>query len=927
MKYFKFQLYIFLMLMMTFNVMAAVRNGSLSRCNAKVMSRYIKIDKLRENGWKCPDLENWPSWWFPVGKNVHFQHYKRGGAAGDAYAEISGNKGFLYVYDGTKLKKTDYILSFWAKGKGILRVGYMAYGKKSGKIIGVTPPKASLIKVDSEEWIYFRTLMKTSSDLHNVHIFFQAFKGKVAFDNIEFKPATPLMEKMVEQAGYLYSRNGLISNVRVTDNSEQIKKVFSEYQQLIQEIKITKDKIPSTLYDEIMRKDEAIRLRVNLEKKIVRTRYVNDMIMLIGVCRHLLKQPAPLIHINVKKTGPSKDNSSEFLAPGKRNIKTGEVKVSKIWLNKLRYDENENASAIINIKNSSSKTFTGKIIVSLCYGLNQSKIISNNSISIAPGKIQERRLDFKVGPETYGRGLKVTLYNETGKSADSWQEYFPVAKEWLRVQQSLYAGGEPRLAYFNQSHRFALEPTDFGVNDTSTTTYLSGQVRYKVITRHKKDRYKYLDKMGIKGTIYQTSSFCGQMGYEEARKHPEFLMYDTNGQFAVDPVYGGYPNPMELDSPVDIGKTRKIKHKFLNRKLTSWQHVNVNLANQEAIKYGAEKVKEFSKKMAFNGVYFDGNLGVQKGYDYTGKLTVPSDKIEDYVKLNARNHKLWAKILKSEDPYFGLWYNWSLGAMNYYVKQRGMKNYLGSGIIAGDEALKAAASGKNITFLSEWQTHMFLSGMASHPQKCLEMLLKNRDFITQRYGANTIVGYIFIPIKDPKKGGLNKWAWTTVNYLSAQIIAAQTRLAGGFYPSFRPMTQFMARYCRFIWSPKLKVVKNPEKIIKIHCSKKIWWKNTVYKIKGNKYDYLVINLVAKPNMKKWDFDWLGVPKQIKNTKISLCDNFAQDSEIMALRPYDFDEPQQIVEKQLKPQTHNSSINFTVPSFRYYMMIVCKVKKA
>ncbi len=922
MKYVKLQIYTFLMSVIMFNAVAAVRNGSLSKRDAKVMARYIKIDKLRAKGWKCPDLKDWPMWWYPMGKDVDFTYYKRGGATGRAYAEISGKKGFLYVYDGTKLKKDDYVLSFWAKGKGILRAGFLAYGKKNGKIIGVTPPSATLLKLNSEEWIYYRISMKRNPDIYSVHIFFQAFKGKVAFDNIALKPASPLMIKMLKQANYLYARNGLISNLKITVNSEQIKKAFNEYRELITRVKTAKKKIPSAIYSDIIKYDEIICQRIDPDKKNVRTRYVNDMILLMRVCQQLLGQRISPVRIKAENPDMSENTSSQSMIPGKRDIKIGEVKVSDIRLNKLRYDEDENASVIINIKNSATKTFSGKIIVSLCYGLNQNKIISNDSIFIEPGKRHTKKINFNVGPETYGRGLMVSLRNKSGKLIDSWQEYFPVAKEWFRVQQHLSSDiwTDPRSSYFNQYHRFALEPTDYGVHDTSATKYLSGQGRYNVVTKHKKNRYRFMNKMGIKGTIYQTSSFCGQMGYEEARKHPEFVMYDTNGQFAVDPIYGSYPNPMELDSPIDTGKTRIIKHKFLNRKLTSWQHVNVNLANRDAIQYGAEKVKEFSKKIPFDGVYFDGNLGVQKGYDYTGKLTVPSDKTEDYVKLNVRNHSLWREILQSEDPYFGLWYNWSFGAVDYYVKQRGMKNYLGSGIITNDSSLKAAASGKNITFLMEWQTRMFTSGRASNPEKSFEMLLKNRDFLTQKYGVNTIVGYIFIPVKDRKNGGLNKWSWTTVNYLTAQIMATQTRLAGGFYPSFRPMTQFTARYCRFIWSPKLKVVKEPEKIISLNDKQKIWWKNTVYTLKGGKYDYLVINLVAKPKMKKWDFELLGSPKEIKNIKISLHGKFSKNVAIIALRPYELGETQQIIEKPLKTN------NFIVPNFKYYMMIVCKIKK-
>ncbi len=748
----------------------------------------------------------------------------------------------------------------------------------------------------------------------------------MAFGEVSFHPASLLTEKMIEQAERLSFGKNLITNLTVTKNSEELKKLIAEYQQTIDQLKAAPDKTSKALFEEIIKEDKNLRLRISKGHEILPSRYVNDMILLMCVCKQLLGQPLHNFEPNAKGVKPQADGQSQLLMPGQREIKPGEIKIRKIRLDKLRYDEDELARATIDMRNLSSSLFTGKVLVSLEYDLNQSRSITEIPISVKAGENLKKTFSFNTGSETYGRGLKAELYNKSGDLIDVWREYFPVAKEWFRVQQHLWGPEDPRDAYFNQEHRFALEPTDYGVHDTSASVYLSGQVQYKVNTKAKKDRYSYIDELGMKGTIYQTSSFCGQMGYEEARKHPEFLMYDSNGQFAVDPIYGSYPNPMELDSPIDIGPTRKVEHWFLDRKLTSWQHVNINFANQDAITYAAKKIKDFSKKMVFDGVYFDGNLGVQKGYNYSGNLNVPSDKTEDYIKLNTRNHKLWAEILQADDPYFGLWFNWSYGAIEYYVRQRGMKNYLGSGIVAGNDTIKAVTESKNTMFLMEWQTHQFTSGTAAKPIDCFNMFLENRDWITQQYGANTIVGYVFFPIKNKKNGGLNKWAWTTINHLSAQIIAGQTRLAGGFLPSLRPMTQFTTRYSRFIWAPDLKLLKSPEKTVQVHTDSKIWWKNSVYKITGKESDYLVINLVTVPAMEKWDFDWLETPDKITDTKVILTEEFARSSTVMALRPYDFDEPQQIVEKQLQTKTDNSSISFTIPPFRYYMMIVCKIKK-
>ncbi len=124
MKYCKLFLGIFFGLLVGMSVLADVRNGDMKRRDAKTMAQYIDVNKLREKGWKCPELENWPLWWTALGNGVDFQYHGSGGVAGGPYAEISGNKGFLMAYEGNELKKQNYVLSFWAKGKGTLLTSF-----------------------------------------------------------------------------------------------------------------------------------------------------------------------------------------------------------------------------------------------------------------------------------------------------------------------------------------------------------------------------------------------------------------------------------------------------------------------------------------------------------------------------------------------------------------------------------------------------------------------------------------------------------------------------------------------------------------------------------------------------------------------------------------------------------------------------------
>ena len=259
-----------------------------------------------------------------------------------------------------------------------------------------------------------------------------------------------------------------------------------------------------------------------------------------------------------------------------------------------------------------------------------------------------------------------------------------------------------------------------------------------------------MKKIGVITTIYHNISYCGKMGYEVIRQHPEFSLYDANGQFAVDPVYGGVPNPMEIASPIEIGPKRKVVKPYLNRKITPWGHSPVNTAMREVIEFEANAVKEYAKVLGFDGLYTDGNWGVDSGYGYDGKPNVPTNDRAEYMRLNARNHQIFSAILKKDDPNFGTWYNWAFSYCDYMLNL-GQKGYLGSGVKGdvGDDTIRAAAATNSMFLLEIQDAFSKDDSLWTAPEYFLNMLADNRDLMMQKYGCNTIIGYMF-PWTEPE---------------------------------------------------------------------------------------------------------------------------------------------------------------------------------
>ena len=520
------------------------------------------------------------------------------------------------------------------------------------------------------------------------------------------------------------------------------------------------------------------------------------------------------------------------------------------------------------------------------------------------------------------------MLDEAGNEMDRWQEYYQVAREWLRVQM------HTNSRYYNMGHYFANEPTDWGVQPTDAERWISGQAGYHIIPSHRQAAIKHAQRRGIKLTFYQNLAFGGIMGYEEMRKHPEYVLYDPNGQFAVDPVYGGYPNPIELASPIEIGPKRQVKKPYLDRQYTPWQHAPANWAMEGCMEYGAKCIREYAKLHGFDGIFIDGTIWIMKGYGYDGKPNLPDDRAE-IARLNTALQDTYFRILKAENPYFGTWFNHSIFAVDWHRRANSYA-LLGSGLDEGesDSWIRGMHNWKNVSCLDE-SRGQFSKGDAAYyrPAGHLEHLCTNRDYIVQKYGGNAIIGYLSFALSTARspaldKPGPAKWGWPTLNYYMSQITATQHRIVFNVWPtpSLEPSFQFQTRYSRFLWAPDIKLVKEPENTTAVKSNQDIWWKEFVYRRDtADGYD-LIIHLVRKPPYEKWDTDWVDEPVPLTGVQVTADIGSGRIQSAYALGPYHFEEEQQVVESKLTPEVSAGKATVKLPPFRYHTMVVFRVNQ-
>jgi hypothetical protein len=150
-------------------------------------------------------------------------------------------------------------------------------------------------------------------------------------------------------------------------------------------------------------------------------------------------------------------------------------------------------------------------------------------------------------------------------------------------------------------------------------------------------------------------------------------------------------------------------------------------------------------------------------------------------------------------------------------------------------------------------------------------------------------------------------------------------IAVGPSPSLEPSFQFQTRYSRFLWAPDIKLVPNAAKTIGVKTPEEVWWKPLVYR-RDTKDGYdLIVHLVRIPPTERWDLNWVDEPAPLEGVEVSADIGHGAVSAAYACRPYQFEEPQQVVQQALKTSTSAGKVTVAVPPFRYYTMAIVRAK--
>jgi len=913
---------------------ARVREGNFQRSGGNPPNDAA-IKQYRNNGIKCPDAKNWTPYWHCIGKNgsVEFIREKNG----NRFARISGNNMLFCGTDYGGLRDTEYVaFTLDVRGKGVIYISYLTYLKKGAKSGPDTKMGSAAVEVDSSDWTNYLFVMKRSDAIHALHPSLMALKGTVDIDNVNMIYGKENIDIFAIARGEAESR---LRKLHKTDGGQEVA-IDEEIQKRIEMFrtqeaalqKFVQEKPDHVLAAKLMKHVKAVRPYLLTEGlKTIRRGQLNRAMALCYAIQEVTGSK-----VNYGKSASVKTPEKKKIAAAPRQNKLGLFQVTDLKPEKLLYRENDNAKVSFSVQNYGSTSAKVKVKGILHSGIDDKRTVFERDAVLKSGR-SRFSFSFNVGSESFGRGIEVQVIDAKGKTIAEGREYFQAHKEFMRVMLH----GTSR--YQNVFHLFGHEQSDYGIQDTDDQVYFSNErrlMRKKNLIRDVKNHRARNEHV----SFYQCRSFSGQVGLEEVRKNPEYILYGENGQPEIDPFYGRVPDPFEIASPSELEPVRRAKvldgRKFLDVKISACHSLIADFANLECVAYGAKSVREYQKKRGgLDIVYLDDTPSVMPGYTITGKYNIAGLSKPQLAKLNTEIARVWNSELRRDNPDAGSWCNgvnpngirW-YRSLGMWERTMGLGVDVDKGDDVSDEYIRALTSVYNSMFLSEIQ-HSFnpRSGIKErNPVVWMNHMLEQRDYIVQKYKGNIIFGYICIDT-DPDVANLPRdLYWITLSYFHALTLATQHHHAILAIPpgfaALQPYDQFMTRYSGLLWDKELVALPadQAKKTVSIKSKSKLLYENFVYSRKYKDSEALVTHFVRPYPLETWDLNWNVTPPALKDVEVTIDIPAGKKPVLVkAMRPYDVHEKDEVVEQIVRFNINGNKLTCVLPEFRYYNMLVVK----
>ena len=610
----------------------------------------------------------------------------------------------------------------------------------------------------------------------------------------------------------------------------------------------------------------------------------------------------------------------------------------RIVPNKIVYDEGERGWFTATFTNREAKAGTAAVVVNERWGLGlagERRELWRGEMKLAAGECGKLKIDYPGSDVRYGHEVSV----ET--AAGSRSEYFAVNDKWWRC--GFGCGLEPKGKTLTPLYRQFLEYYGLPVAPARSTGgmlvkdmwkdsvwdmgpfagYSTLQTRWQMqkssvggneAAAAMPDGVRWYTANGSSprdsGAIREDSDIChawgfkhtrftihfmeGPYGFNEARKHPEYILRNSRGQFE-----GFYSDarvdPLKLSIPD-------------NPERYPWTYVMPNFWRADALEWALVDLKKGVDGFREDGVYFDGRYAPHPGYDAFGVNLV---KTGDMEAVAERNMIRTREVLLGGEPRHFIWAN----GPNPRSGQSRLFDSPQTGLL--DEI--------------QWPFLVHPTMPCNNYRGFFEAVMSSRNlvYLPSKYvdtpSRQLFVGYL-CPGWTPYPAEANRERWTMAQHVMA-IVAANLGHPFAAGPQMRNFKQMMMRYSEYYWHEDVEVMKDGYKRFVCDSLREVWYDDSIYRRETPEYTDYYIHLVNVPESEMCkeavDEDAPEVDDAEVSTKL-----FGPDGvKAWAIQPSGYLdaklEPRQC---EVEVKSVDGETVFAVPPFRYYTLLVVRVKK-
>ena len=503
----------------------------------------------------------------------------------------------------------------------------------------------------------------------------------------------------------------------------------------------------------------------------------------------------------------------------------GNLTVAKVWPDKVCYKPGETAKIAVEVANAGAAA-AATVSLAVNWGLEETEALPEQVLALPAKGTATATFSYAIPADRKWGHEVVATVAAPGEGSVSGREYFTVGKNPWEVGhytdifgiRGSKANGQIdgaflprwRANYFTCIEAYSNMPSCFDNMTPATEIWRSGQGWYN----EGKSDWQYLVQRahanGMAVVTYIQSGSYGPVGFDFARRHPEWLTYDKSGRpgawFDVDQLTKDRLEP-EAQDPHTPGCV------WTGNFLPSKQVVG---------DYWIAEVGRSKDMFGWDGFRSDGEPTVSSGYDVTGK--------QEDVKDVGHDNAVFLRKVRAEltAKYPDFIYGWNNQA-GPYPQQMGNDE---------DQDVKLpGAYSLYESFNSAGQP-----GSVYHPWKKAAYYLQLEAEAIRR------------------RGGFSHAGWMpSCRYLEAVASASGVQMdtwgGPGDWLNYR---RFEFRWGEYLWDCNLRYVRPAGDAVKVEGPASVWWEDLV-----NARDLpgggrrVVVNLINLPE--KDDEGWADQP--------------------------------------------------------------------